>query len=70
MGKRHMRIIACDDDRNMLQLIQQWTDEILREQPHQFISYESGIDLLKEMERYEGEFFMMISIMPRVRQEK
>ena len=54
-GKRHMRIIACDDDRNMLQLIQQWTDEILKEQPHQFISYERGIDLLKEMEKYEGD---------------
>ena len=50
-----MRIIACDDDKNMMMLIKQWTQELLENQPFQFIFYENGIDLLNEMEQYEGK---------------
>lgn len=50
-----MRIIVCDDDENMQFLIQQWTEKILAGQSYRFNAYEDGMDLLCEMEQYQGE---------------
>lgn len=49
-----MRIIACDDDKNMLALLEKWVKEYMEEKTYHFFAYDSGIELLKEMEHYKG----------------
>lgn len=49
-----MRIIACDDDKNMLALLEKWVKEYMGEKTYHFFAYNNGIDLLKEMEHYKG----------------
>lgn len=50
-----MRIIVCDDDKNMSSLIQKWTEEYLGGKAYQFICYESGVELLSKMKEYRGK---------------
>lgn len=49
-----MRIIACDDDKKTLALLEMWTKEYMGNVPYQFLAYDNGIDLLNEMENYTG----------------
>lgn len=50
-----MRIIVCDDDKNMSSLIRQWTKEYLEGKAYQFICCETGLELLSEMKDYRGK---------------
>lgn len=50
-----MRVIACDDDKTTLELIERWTREWMENRSYQYIAYENGIELLKAMEDYWGD---------------
>lgn len=50
-----MRIIVCDDDKNMLVLLEKWVAEYMGDQFYRYMAYDNGIDLLKDMENYQGD---------------
>lgn len=50
-----MRIIACDDDKNVLMLLEEWVKEYMGDQHYQYITYTNGIDLIKDIGVYDGD---------------
>lgn len=49
-----MRIVACDDDGVILELIETWIKEWMGKKSYQYISYDNGIDVAKIVNREYG----------------
>lgn len=46
-----MRIIACDDNEAILNLLEMWTKKWMEENHYEYISYQNGWELLEDMEK-------------------
>lgn len=47
-----MRIIACDDNEEVLKLLEKWTKEWMGDNHYEYLSYQNGWELMEDMEKY------------------